>query len=108
MAAKATTAESMSEKWSTAAVFDALLQGIGLRLRNASCGNRCVYSVVPRGLHRRGESARRDIETLRHVVDVGLTGGPARDLRRGHRHSTTDTAQKDKARRADDQLPTQE
>jgi hypothetical protein len=113
MAAKAAATESMAEKRNTATrntatLFDALLQSICLRLGYAPGGNRCVDPVVPRGLHRRRESAGRDIEMLGHVVDVGLTAGTARALRSGHCHSATGAAQKDKTCSADDQLLVQE
>src|SRR5207245_9969487 len=98
----AATAESMAEE-RNAAAFDALLQNIGPGAGYAPGGRRSCYAVVCRGLHRRGESAGRDIETLGHVIDVGLTAGPGRALRCGHGYSPADTAQEADPYRADEQ-----
>src|ERR1019366_5227290 len=102
MAAKVAATESMAEERNTATLFDALLQSICLRLGYAPGGNRCIDPVVPRGLHRRRESAGRDIEMLGHVVDVGLTAGTARALRGAHGHGATGAAEQHDACRADD------
>ncbi|MGO8904204.1 MAG: hypothetical protein ACLQMH_01105 [Solirubrobacteraceae bacterium] len=108
VAAKPATTESMAEKGDSTTLPGTLLQSVGLRLGDAPGGNRRFDLVVPRGFQRSGESTGRDIEMLGHVVDVGLTAGTGRALRRGHGHSATGTAQQDETRRADYQFPTRE